>query len=295
MDVTVIIVHYNTVALLIECIRSVYQYTNNNTFEIIVVDNASADHDIKKVTDIFSEVQFIFNDKNVGFGSANNQGISIARGKYIFLLNSDTLLISDAVNAFFCYMEKPEHNVAACCGGDLIKPDGTKQVAYGNFPTLAEAISALGFFVFYRKFFDRNLSSGVFNYSDAIKKVDYICGADMFLRAEILKTTGIFDSDFFLYFEETELSFRISAAGYESILLPEVKIIHLEGASLGREPFNKQKLIFFAKSRRLFFNKCYGRLSGMVVNKIYALQALIFFLKKREAWYFQSALILFRL
>jgi GT2 family glycosyltransferase len=295
MDVTVIIVHYNTVALLIECIRSVYQYTNNNTFEIIVIDNASADHDIRKVTDIFSEVQFIFNDKNVGFGSANNQGISIARGKYIFLLNSDTLLISDAVNTFFCYMEKPEHYIAACCGGDLIKPDGTKQVAFGNFPTLAEAISALGFFVFYRKFFDRNMSSGVFNYSDAIKKVDYISGADMFLRAEILKTTGIFDSEFFLYFEETELSFRMSAAGYESILLPEVKIIHLEGASLGREPFNKQKLIFYAKSRRLFFNKCYGRLSGMVVNKIYAVQALIFLVIKWKIWYFRAALILFRL
>lgn len=295
MDVTVIIVNYNTVALSVECIQSVYQHTHKNTFEIIVIDNASADQSLREIAQLYPNIRFIFNEQNLGFGPANNQGISIANGKYIFLLNSDTLLTSDAISAFFDYMEMPSRHKVACCGGDLIKPDGSRQISFGNFPTIVEAISALGFCLFYKRYFDRDISSGVFNYSDQIKKVDYICGADMFIRTQVLKTIGAFDEDFFLYFEDTELSFRMVEAGYDLMLIPEVKIIHFESASTDKNGFNYEKLIFYAKSRKLFFNKCYGKLSAVMVNKIYAIQAMIFFFVKWKSWYFRSAMILFRL
>jgi GT2 family glycosyltransferase len=294
MDVSIIIVNYNTTVLTTECIRSVYKHSKKNSFEIIVVDNASSDRSIAEITTDYPEIHLIQNKKNIGFGSANNQAISISKGKYIFLLNSDTCLKSDAIATFFNYMEDPGHHDIGCCGGELIAPDGSKQVSYGNFPSFSEAISSIGFLVLYRQFYKRNLSSGVFNYSEKIRPVDYICGADMFIRKSVFTESGAFDPEFFLYFEEVELSKRMMRAKYKSVIIPDVKIVHYEGASQSDDKLDVYKVRQFAESRRLYFSKCYGSFSAKVINKIYALQAVCFFLTKRKKAYLKSAAVLFR-
>lgn len=294
MDITFIIVNYNTFELTLECICSVYQYTKVNSFEIILVDNASTDGSVKNISARYPDLTFILNEENIGFGRANNLGIQMAKGKYVFLLNSDTLLTSDAANTFLNYMEDERHLRVACCGAALIDGDGNDQVSYGNFPSLTEAFSALGFLKLYKQYYNRYLSSGVFNYSDEIRAVDYICGADMFIRKVVLDKIGGFDPRFFLYFEEVDLSLRIKKANYLSVLLPGVKIIHYESASVGGTALNYGKARHLARSRRLYFRKNHGKLVAMVINKIYAMQALVFLIVKNNRAYLRMAVILFK-
>jgi len=295
MDVSIIIVNYNTTALTLACLQSIYKHTMANTFEVIIIDNASHDESISSVQHEFPKTIMIYNAVNVGFGRANNQGIAASQGKYIFLLNSDTELTSDAVATFFDYMEKKANSQVACCGADLIAKDGSPRIAYGNFPSLSEAFSALGFLVLYRKYFSRHLSSGVYNYSSAIKVVDFLCGADFFIRRSILERTGVFDPEFFLYFEETELAFRMSKAGYQSILIPEIKIIHHEsGSDELHGEYYLQKALVYAKSRKLYFRKTKGLLAATLINKIYAAQAFIQFCISRKTNYLSIAKLLLK-
>lgn len=293
MDLSFIIVNYNTTALTVACIRSIYEFTKSNTFEIIVVDNASSDTSIQQICNLYPEVQLVVNSENIGFGRANNQAIAITEGKYIFLLNSDTLLTSDAAHVFFNYMECVSNSDVACCGGELIKPDGKPQISYGNFPSIAEAFASLGFLIFFKRYFQHHLSSGVVNYANETRLVDYICGADLFIRKLAIEKVGAFDPAFFLYYEETELCLRFKQAGLKVVLLPEIKIIHYEGASYGDAEFNYHRTAVYAKSRMLYFKKAYGTLSSLLINKIYGLQALIFFVLKRKRGYILVAKIFF--
>lgn len=280
MDVSVIIVNYNTTRLTRQCIRSVIEQTKRVTYEIIVVDNNSADRSIEQLEGEFPEAVFLLNKENKGFGNANNQGIAIANGKYIFLLNSDAYLLNDAIGIFYQFMEQPEHQKIGCCGGDLFAEDGSKQVSSGNFPSLTEAIALLGFAKLCPRYFQTRISSGVLNSAVNPVVVDYISGADMFIRKEALDQSGQFDPCFFLYFEETELSYRMQKAGYSSMLLPEAHLVHLEGGSQKgtNKQLNQVKLRLFTKSRTLFFRKCYGGINAFFMNCIYFVKAIIQFI-----------------
>lgn len=262
IDVSVIIVNYNTTQLTIQCIQSVFQFRNKYVVEVILIDNASADRSIEQLTAIFPEIHFIQNNRNIGFGAANNKGIKIAKGEFVFLLNSDTLLLSDAITTFVDYMRNPAHSKVAVCGGSLLSPELQPATSFGNFPTILCAVSLLGFKFLYPKFYQHQLALGVVNYNAQIKVVDFISGANMFIRASVLKAVGLFDESFFLYFEETELSHRIWKAGYQSVLLPEINIVHYEGSSAAQadsnnnqKEFNKTQYRFYITSRKLFYKK----------------------------------------
>lgn len=116
MDVSVIIVNYNTKDLILNCIQSIYEKTKDLTFEIIVSDNDSKDDSIKQISSQFPEVKIIENKKNLGFGMANNEGFKIAQGKYVFCLNPDTILINNAIKFLYDFME---HNEECAAGGGI--------------------------------------------------------------------------------------------------------------------------------------------------------------------------------
>jgi GT2 family glycosyltransferase len=272
--VSVIIVNYNTTELTRSCIKSVIKFTSI-PIEIILIDNDSTDRSIEQLKDEFPGLILILNQKNSGFGAANNLGINRAKANYVFLLNSDTLLLSDAAGRFFKFMEDIEHQHIACCGGSLISPTGVKQISYGNFPSLAEALASLGPGIFYKTYYRKHLSSGVKVYKSQPHRVDYISGADFFVRKSILKEVGVFDEDFFLYFEETELAFRIRNKGYLSFVLPDVHIVHLEGSSHNASQLLEKGSIF-AYHRLLFFQKSYGSFTAKLAKSLYFLRKLIY-------------------
>lgn len=157
----------------------------------------------------------------MGFGKANNLGYNHSIGKYIFLLNPDTILLNNAVNIFFKEMERQDYNVS-CIGSILKTKDGFNNHSYGVFPTNHRLVKNLLKLYFRYKTDDTTQKSFPL-------EVDYITGADLFIKRSVINELGFFDEDFFMYFEETDLQYRYRKAGYKSIVIEQPRIIHLEG------------------------------------------------------------------
>jgi GT2 family glycosyltransferase len=276
MDVSIIIVNFNTCELTLKCIESIYSFTKQNSFEIILVDNNSSDNSVEMISRRFPEVKLIVNEENIGFGRGNNKGNKIAKGEFVFLLNSDAYLISDAIHVFFEFMKDHKNSKVAVVGGELLSGQDFETVSYGNLPSVMEYFSYLGFKHIYKNYFIQKLASGIVNKDSTHKVVGYVNGADMFIRKEIFDRLGGFDEEFFLYFEETELSYRVRKLGYVSMVIPEVTIIHL--VSFYRDTFSKynyDKLKIYSKSRFLYFKKTSGYTASIFTNIIASLLFVI--------------------
>ena len=250
MDVSIIIVNYNTLELTKNTISSVIGKTKDLNYEIILIDNASTDGSVEFFEKEYKDkIIFIKNNKNLGFGRANNKGIEIAKGKYIFLLNSDTLLINNAIKILFDYMED-NHN-SGVCGGNLFDLELKPTHSFvEELPSLKTEINILKRAI--SKLTGGNKKRKDFNHSNIEKEVGYITGADMMIRKSILDRVGLFDKDFFMYFEETELTYRIKKLGYKIMSIPTAKIIHLEGKST---IFKEKKIRMFLESKYKYFYK----------------------------------------
>ena len=218
ISVSIIIVSYRTPSLTLACIDSIYAHTKGVDFEVIVVDNHSEDDSVERLSKD-NRIILIESLRNGGFGYGNNLGMKVARGKYFFLLNSDTLLVNNAIKEFYDYAES--HEPKTLYGCYLIGDDGTYRGSFHYFPALT-----IGAF-FRRLFRKQNYTP---DYTD--KEVECICGADMFIPRTAIEECGGFDEKIFLYGEEGELQLRIAKAGYKRMLLSSPKIIHLEGKSL---------------------------------------------------------------
>ena len=258
-EISIIIVNYNSHPVIGRCIDSVYKYVSEPSYEIIVVDNASAPESVHFIKENYPGVKLIENTENKGFGTANNIGVQQAGGKYLFFLNPDTILTNNAVIRFYDFLEKALPEVVSC-GGNLILEDGSPATAYGNFPSLLKEWSDIGFRRFYPKYYNKHLCLGKACHKETNPfRVPYITGADIFILKEIFQKVRGFDERFFLYYEETDLFYRLNRMGYESYILPDVKIIHLEGLSmLINGELNYKKWAFWEKSKYYYFRKNKG-------------------------------------
>ena len=223
VDVSIIFVNYKTKDLTINAIKSVFEKTEDITYEIFVVDNNSQDGSIEEIEKEFPKISIIKNSVNAGFGAANNLAIKKAKGKYILCLNTDTLLINNAIKIMFDFMEDNQ-NIGAC-GGNLYDYDLNPTMSYAAFPNFWNCLS-LSWIL--KKIFPVLRNHGEVK---NIKEVDFITGANIFLRKRILDEIGLFDEQFFMFCEEIDLCYRIKEAGYKRVILPDSKITHLEGKS----------------------------------------------------------------
>jgi len=172
-------------------------------------------------------VRLIESAENLGFGRANNLGAKYASGKYLFLLNSDTILMNNVVKILSGYLN--EHQDVGVCGGNLFndkqEPNASYTLVFPSFRSMINDVFA-GFPL--KLFYGKN---GFFNHTGKPMNVAYIIGADMMIRKDVFDKQNGFDTDFFMYFEEAELQWRISKAGYKRICVPDACIIHLDGKS----------------------------------------------------------------
>lgn len=269
VDVSVIIVNYNTKELLRACLNSLYDQTRALDYEIIVVDNHSQDGSLEMLQENFSGVVMLALPENIGFGRANNEGIKIARGRNIFLLNPDTLLVNNAIKILSDFLD--EHEDVGVCGGNLYTKNLQPTHSYMlRIPSLLGELNNMLFGYLYRWYYGSNIE---FNFTEKPIEVGYVTGADMMIRKSVLDEVGGFDVDFFMYFEETELSWRIRKAGYRIMNVPHSKIIHLEGQSITLKE-NRENM--FLASRRLFFQKIYScRIQRWLCQVIYGAGALL--------------------
>ena len=259
MDVSIIIINYNTCDLTLQCLSSIYEKTEGLSFEIIVVDNASSDESVNLIKEKFPSTILIESNENLGFGRANNLGADYAKGKYLFLLNSDTILLNNIVSYFFDFMES---NISvASCGANLLDANGKITIAHGRFPTLFQEFSDIGFKKYYYNYYKQKLSLGQTSEYGSLDNVDYISGADIFIRREIFESFNGFDKDYFMYFEETDLFYRMHKKGFKTCLLPQYSLIHLEGGSFKKEGVNLKRLKMFLTSKFLFYKKNYSWIS----------------------------------
>lgn len=279
MDVSIIIVNYNTKQLTEACLDSIKEKTAGISYEIILVDNASTDGSV----DFFkqrNDICFISQQKNLGFGKANNLGIKHATGKYVFLLNSDTYLCNNAIKIFFDYCERNQDKLIGAVGCLLKDANLQRTHSFADFPKirkvlLARIISPL--FKIYGKTYKTLDKDSLIK--DHPFKVDYVTGADLFIKRSLIEKYGAFDPDFFMYFEETEMQYRLTKAGYSNYILPTPEIVHLEGGSIKKaKKRNVRKMMMIQKSQFLYFKKTTSRLSFILFRIIFLFMRIPFVL-----------------
>lgn len=249
MDVSIILVNYNTKELTSNCIKSILQQTRGISFEIIVVDNASIDGS-KEIFEKDHNITYIYNKKNLGFGNANNIGLTKAKGKYIFLLNSDTYLLNNAIYHFWLFAESSKPNIA-CIGSVLYDPQLNINTSEVEFPTFKRILKAsLNKFTFFKappKYIN------LYENANFPLEVEAIIGADIFIKRSVIAKYGLFDPKIFMYCEEIDLQKRYSEHGYKSVLINTPQIVHLEGQS--SKKFTAERNIMFTNGIFYYLHK----------------------------------------
>lgn len=288
MDVSVILVNYNTCQVTQACIESLRSHTEGVDYEIIVVDNASTDGS-RETLGALPGIRYVYNEQNLGFGRANNAGAAVAQGDYLFFLNSDTLVTTNVLRQFLNYSRSQGDDLGAV-GCVMHGPDGNTCHSYGDFQTLGGEFRDLvtRYLRFLRK--DTNHPATI----SAPRQVGFVSGADLWVPRRVYDQTGGFDKDFFMYCEEMEWQLRMAARGLRRVVIPGPGIVHLEGGSdkPTQRFWSARRLGFLLDSKRLYARKHYSRpgyLCHRIINKL--LQAPILLAVPTLTWGEKKALI----
>ena len=283
MDVSIIIVTYNTRQMTAECIDSICQQTSGIDYEIILVDNASCD-DSKEFFEKDNRVRYIYSQENLGFGRANNLGAEIAQGKYLFLLNSDTLLENNAIKLFYDFLEKANHQIA-CCGCLLTNEKHERIHSFGSFHTLTNVLQEKCwiFEKLFRLFglcktpkYDNPKLESSLDFFE----VPFVTGAALFIRKEVSDKYGLFDSDYFMYSEDMDLQYRYSKYGFKSVIIKTPQIIHLFGKSSKKGSVKKKEMNI--KGVFLYMKKHYSSVYFFFFSVLFKLLYSFSFLLSRR-------------
>jgi GT2 family glycosyltransferase len=252
---SVVIVSYNTRAMTLDCLRSLYDDIaglGDAQSEVFVVDNASHDGSAEAIREAFPQVQLIASNKNLGFGAANNLAMARARGEFFLLLNSDAFPLPGAIPTLLKYLQ--QHPNVGAVGPKLLNGDGSLQPSCWKFPAprraWAEALGLAALLPAHPVFGD------YFRWAhDEERHVDFVVGACVLLRRAVYEQVGGFDENFFLYAEETDWMKRMEAAGWPIAFIPWAQVTHLGGASSDSKP-GVNPLFFDGQDR--FVSKHFG-------------------------------------
>lgn len=286
---TIIIVNTNTRELTCQCVESIYANAPECEFEIVVADNGSVDGSCETLASRFPGVRLIRNGRNLGFSAANNRALEVAKGRYLLLLNSDTIVPSGSFDGLMDSMEAD--GSLGVVAPKLIYPDGSLQMSYGPIPNL--------FFVFcsffdVKRFFPPSLRqiisrsplarvagksvSGYLSWfsgeraeTKVIDKNTYVTGACILIRRECYEQIGGLDPGFFMYVDDVDYSKRVHDAGWKVLYVADATVVHLQGGTVGRRyRWNSapayQSMLYFMKKHR-------GGLA-FYISKIFAIVAL---------------------
>lgn len=277
MELSIIIVNFNTNGFLIDCLESILNSGISVDFEICVVDNNSRDQSFCARFNS-SRIKFIFNKKNYGYSVANNIGIQNTTGKYILFLNPDTLIYPGSVDLLISRIAADK--LIGAIGPKLIKEDGTLDKACRrSFPTPSVWFyHSFGF----GKLFPKNPKFSSYNFDyidpDIELDVDSLAGACMLIRREVIEIIGGFDERFFLYGEDIDLCLRIKKKGWRIKYFPLAVVTHYKGRSASL--FAVRSTVEFYRSMYLFYFKHYFDKKNYITNiLIIAGIAILFFLR----------------
>lgn len=260
MDITVVIVNYNTGHLLPEVMRCLRAATEKLQLQVIVVDNASSDDSRRVLREMGAAVHVIENSVNVGFGRANNQAMQHARGRYILLLNTDAFIAADTLQKTYGYLEA--HPECGLVGARLVGRDGSLQPSCRYFPTpwnqfLVRAGLA--------RFFPgaRLVDDMAWDHA-SLRECDWVPGCYYLVRREVIEQVGLFDPRYFLYYEEVDHCRAVKAAGWKVVFYPYTTVVHIGGESAKSHgqisESGRQIPALQLESELLYFRKHHGLL-----------------------------------
>lgn len=277
-DLSIIIVSWNAWELLDQCLHSIYQQLRAVHFEILYVDNASEDNSVEQVQARYPFVKVFCNDQNLGFAKANNIALRAFSGRYALLLNNDTILLPGAIETLIAYMD--ENPQVGACGPLLVYADETPQVSYGYFPSLWTAAMASPLDRLFPPPLGNHRLGIVPRLDENPHSVDYIRGACLFVRREVVEQVGLMDERFFLYCEETDWCYRIRQKGWEIHYVPTSRIVHIGSQGLIRTPFRMHYELYHSlrKFVRKYHPGWYVTLLGLVLVTALTANSLAFFL-----------------
>ncbi len=279
MTLSIIIVNYNSKNVLRNCLASLTTLEAKINFEVIIIDNASSES-ITELEKFYPKYKFLYNEKNIGFAAANNIGIKQAKGKYILLLNPDTLVNEYSFSPMIQYLAN--HDDAGIVGCKIYNADGEIERSTHSFPSLLKEFVHANEFIksiigydssaarFLKKIFRAKSLDSYWDHNN-IKEVDHVTGACMMVKKEAIEKVALLDEAFFLYNEEVEWSLRFKLAGYKSVFVPDSSIVHLFGHST-KQRVQKQTvnnlLVERYRGMFYFFQKHFGSAKLLVLRII---------------------------
>ncbi len=264
IDVSIIIVNYNVEYFLEQCLNSVMLAAKNVNCEVIVVDNNSSDGSNEMLNAKFPKVQVIQNSENVGFSKANNQGIKLCKGKYVLLLNPDTVIDEQTLTKITERMNADDQigglGVRMVDGKGVFLPESKR-----GLPTPMVAFYKIfGLSSIFKK--SKRFGRYHLSYLDEFEEneIDILSGAFMFMRKEVLDKIGLLDEAFFMYGEDIDLSYRIQKAGYKNLYFPQTTIIHYKGESTKKSSVNY--VFVFYRAMIIFAKKHFGQKNAFLFS-----------------------------
>ncbi|MGB4264407.1 MAG: glycosyltransferase family 2 protein [Bacteroidales bacterium] len=256
--ISIIILNYNTFDLTCQCIESIYEYTKNVDFEIIIVDNASTVDDPDKFLELFPKIKLVKNTENRGFAGGCNDGIKVAKGDTILLLNSDTKLLNDAISITYDFLNThPNVGIVTC---RLENEDGSPQNNCYHFPSISKTLIEL---LRLQKFFPKsNFKKTLYGYFfdyDIIAYPDYIWGAFFMFPRKLLDIfpNQLLPETFWMYFEDMEWCWLARQAGYEVVFVPDGRVLHYGGKNHNPKAI-KMMNDNFNQFLKLYYNKMHA-------------------------------------
>lgn len=254
IDLSIVIVSWNTKDLLKECLESIVKNTTATSYEIYVVDNNSSDETCAMVSSEFPNVKLIENKYNAGFAKANNQAVELSDSKYILLLNPDTIVLPNAIDRMLKYI-KANSNVGIV-GCKLLNPDKTLQDSCRRFPTIKTYASILlrlhivmPNLKCLKSYFMKDMDYNIHN------EVDQVMGAALMYRTDVIAKKSYLDSDYWIWFEEVDFCYKVKKNGYKTVYIPDAEIIHYKAQSFNQlykveqqRVFNRSLLQYFKKN-----------------------------------------------
>lgn len=290
MDISIIYVNYGTSGMIADSLRSVLTLTQGVEYEVIVVDNNSEKDLPERFGSMFPnvDIRYVMLDDNIGFGRANNAGFKIARGRNLFCLNPDTILLNNAVKILSDYLDS--HAEAGIAGGNLLDADMAPTLSYRRImPGIRWEMNEFFHLRLEKMAFGRNSR---YNHTARPIEVGYISGADLMIRADVARSLDGFHPDFFMYYEETDLCNRVHKAGYKVVNVPQASIQHLEGGSYDDDGFSAPRLERNERSRITYYRLNHSRRTTRVANIIYkAFLMSRAILKKSRAYRYRLSLL----
>lgn len=278
MDLSIIIVSWNTRDLLEQCLASVFASPPACAFEVWVVDNASTDGSNEMVRRRFPQVRLVENTDNLGFAGGNNQAIRASAGRYVLLLNPDTEVKPGALETLVRFME--EHPQAGAAGSRLLNPDHTLQPSCYPLPTLSRELWRLFHLDAVRPYGTYRMTDWSL---DSPRAVDVIQGACLILRRTALDQVGLLDEDYFIYSEEVDLCFRLQKAGWQLHYVPRAKVVHYGGQST--QQVAAEMFLRLYQGKLIFFRKHRGWLAGQAYKLVLLAAAVARLLLSPLAWF----------